>query len=833
MARKRQTNSSVTVEKYSARYWNNQLSQAEARHEKFNEYARESIKVYKAQHDLSDTQRRLNVWWYCVNTLLPAYYSSTPKAQVRLRKRTGGLTPEAGAVILERNVQFALDEYFDFDAVGYNAALQFLLTGRAVLWARYEAEFETETTEVALLRMPDGALMDQSGVPFDTEQEGIELVEDPTGLVIAKITIERKDDEKALLETVQYNDFLTSDARNESEIEWVARRAFLDQERAEEMFGKELADSLNYTAYPQTIDRDWKRDTSSVEGKAELWEIWCKANETVYWVQRNGDQSIVQEGEPPVEFEGFFPCSMINQCVDPDSVIPVSDYIHCKDQIIEIERLTTRIAATTQAIRTNAIYDATMGQQVEGLLTGDLKFIPVMNWPSFKGRGGSANGIEFMDVQAFVGALQTLQAARQAALQQLFETLKVSDLLRGASDASKTATANRLESAWSSLGLIVRQNQFCKFISDGISRLGTIIAEQFSPNVIFDVADADNFLLPMVPEPPPSQDPMVPAPDKMQMVEAIKAQIYQLFTDDEQRVYRIEVASDSMVALDQQQDKAEGLELIQSVGAFFEQMKGMIEQYPPLAGFAMALLQNVTRRYKGGGELDGVFQNALGTVLQIAEARQAAASEAPAEDPAMKQIEAQLQIAQMDAQTRQGNAQLDAQLKQQLAQLEAQTRQTVAAYDAEMKQLEMQNRSAIEQQKLYLQQQELQLRNAALEVEVMKVQATTQTDLSKQEITKEHNRMQSILDLQRLELERVATKLAETEKLLEERRLSNEQELERFRLSLQNVQAMPQLKAETQPIVINNIIPKASKKVGTIGTDALGNTTLNIDSIEE
>ena len=199
----------------------------------------------------------------------------------------------------------------------------------------------------------------------------------------------------------------------------------------------------------------------------------------------------------------------------------------------------------------------------------------------------------------------------------------------------------------------------------------------------------------------------------------------------------------------------------------------------------------------------------------------------------MKQIEASLQIAQMDAQTRQGNAQLDAQLKQQLAQLEAQTRQTVAAYDAEMKQLEMQNRSAIEQQKLYLLQQELQLKNAALEVEVMKIQATTQTDLSKQEITKEHNRMQSILDLQRLELERVATKLAETEKLLEERRLSNEQELERFRLSLQNVQAMPQLKAETQPIVINNIIPKASKKVGTIGTDALGNTTLNIDSIEE
>lgn len=823
---------SVLTEKYSARYWSQQLSESEDRQKKFTDWAKESIKVYKAQHDLADTQRRLNVWWYCVNTLLPAYYSSTPKAQVRLRKRSGSLVPEAGAVILERNVQFALDEYFDFDLVGYNSALQFLLTGRAILWARYEAEFEKETTEIALLRMPDGSIVDQNGAPFDTEQDGIELSEDATGLVIAKVTIEKKEDEKAILDIIQYDDFFTSDARNESEIEWVARRAYLSREAANDLFGKDVAKDLSYTSFPSAVRDDWRRDHSSYEGKAEVYEIWCKTSERVYWLQRNGDKSIIQEGEPPVEFEGFFPCSMINQSIDPDSVIPVSDYVHCKDQIIEIERLTTRIASTTQAIRTNAIYDATMGQQVEQLLQGDLKFIPVMNWPTFKGRGGSANGVEFLDVGPFVNALQVLQGARQAALQQLFETLKVSDLLRGASDATKTATANRLESAWSSLGLIVRQNQFAKFISDSINKLGTIIAEQFSPNVIFDVADADTLLLPMIPEPPPSEDPAAPAPDKMQMVEAIKAQIYDLFTDDEQRVYRIEIASDSMVALDQQQDKAEGLELIQSVGAFFEQMKGMIEQYPPLAGFAMTLLQNVTRRYKGGGELDGVFQNALGTVLQIAQAREQAASQAPAEDPTMKQIEAQLQIAQLDAQSRQNTAMLEMQLKQQLAQLDAQTKQTVASYDAEMKQLEMQNRATFEQQKLYLHQQELQLKNSALEVEVMKIQATTQTDLSKQEITKEHNRMQSILDLQRLELERVATKLAETEKLLEERRLSNQNELEQIRLSLQTAQAMPQLK-EQQPIVINNIIPKASKKVGTIGTDALGNTTLNIDSIEE
>jgi hypothetical protein len=81
-----------------------------------------------------------------------------------------------------------------------------------------------------------------------------------------------------------------------------------------------------------------------------------------------------------------------------------------------------------------------------------------------------------------------------------------------------------------------------------------------------------------------------------------------------------------------------------------------------------------------------------------------------------------------------------------------------------------------------------------------------------------------------LELERVATRLSETEKLLEERRLSQQQELEVFRTQMQSG-VVPSEKQ--QPIVINNIIPKPTKRVGVIGVDQMGNTTLSVDNIEE
>jgi hypothetical protein len=376
-------------------------------------------------------------------------------------------------------------------------------------------------------------------------------------------------------------------------------------------------------------------------------------------------------------------------------------------------------------------------------------------------------------------------------MSQLFETLKVSDLLRGASDATKTATANRLESSWSSLGLIVRQNQFAAFISKALNKVGTIIAEQFEPEVIFEIADADGLLEPMVPD--VDQGPDQPPLDPQMMIDAVKAQIADLYRDDERRCYRIQIASDSMVALDQAQEKQDGLEMISSVSSFFEQMKGMIEQYPPLAGFSMALLQNVIRRYKGGEELDGIFQKAISTVTKLAQSREeAAANQTPPPDP-------NIQIAEMQA------------------QLEGQR----LSMDAEFKSQELYLKQMIENSKQYIAQQELELKNSALYIEQMKVQNAAQTAATKNEITAENNRVKAILDLQRLELERVATKLSETEKLMEERRLASNSEIDRIRLQMDQINASPKMMG--MGMGLGGM--KGRKKSGKIITDELGNPT--------
>jgi hypothetical protein len=800
--------------KYDAKYWCDQLTAAEDRRKIFFGQAKESIALYRGLDKiatLGDVERKLNVWWYLVNTLLPAYYSSTPKAESNLRKRVGGIQYQLASVCLERNVQYCIEENFDFPLVGYNSAQHLLLTGQAVLWARFKAEFTNNLEKFSVLRDEQGQLVDVNGNPYDQE-EADEIQETATGADVQRF-VENKTDEKAILDVLQYNDYLTSDGRNESEIEWRSRRAFLSREDALELFGKDTAKKLKYDAYPEAIKRNQLKTPDKVDGKAELFEVYCEASGKVYWIQKRGDKSVLEEGQPPIKFEGFYPCSVITATTDPDTTIPVSDYTHCKDMILEVERLTTRIASVTQAIRSNGLYDATLGVQVEQLLVGDLKMIPVANWPAYKGRGGLANGVEMMQIEGYINALNTLVQARQQAQQQLYETTKASDLLRGVSNPDKTATANRLENAWSSLGLIVRQNQFAAFISDGLQKLSTIIAEKFEPERILEIADADSLVYPLI-----QQEEGV---DPQQQAEAMKAEIIRVLQDEDERCYRITVTSDSLVALDERQERADAVDLIQSAGSFFQQMDALIEKYPPLTSFAMQLQSYVMKFYKGGKELDGIYQKALADVAGLIQQKTQQASQQPP-DPKLIESQTRLQIATQEAQTKQSIAQMEAQSRYQRDMVEVQAMQAKNQREAEniaFEQWKVQQELGLEQQKLALQAQKMQM-DAQAKLSELGIKQ------DENEIKKEVARIGQIIELQDIELKRQQGQQRITESLMEEARLASQVANERLTQIQQEAQQTVKQSSAPAP-VINVHIPanKPGKKVVRFDEDLTGKLT--------
>lgn len=785
-------------EKYTAKYWHDQITNAEDRYKTFCDRAKQSIEVYNTKHKIDEVERRINCWWSLVNTMLPAYYSSTPKAQVELKKKAGTQAHSLAAVALERCTQWEMDEGFDFDQVGLDSALHFLLTGIGVLWARYEANISKKEVRLNLIRTESG-LITPDGKLWKGKETEVEEATD--GSLTCCQEYEAKEGERAILELVNYDDFRCSDARNVSEIEWKARRAWLCEEEAEEIFGKDIAGDLSYDSFPESFKRDVNAgNKDEYNGKAELWEIHCEESGKVYWLQAKGEKSVLQEDEPRLKFEDFYPCVEIRSSTDPLSIIPVSDYEHAKDQILLCERLTSRKHALIQSIRTNFGFDATMPELAD-FFTGDLKGIPVKNWPSYKGRGGLASAMEFQDPTPYVNALQIVSEQEAAAWDKLCEMTKCSDLLRGQTDPTKTATANRLENAWSSLGLIVRQNQFANFIGRAVGKVGTIIAQAYSPERIAEISDLKGLIQPL------AADPM--------QAQTLEQEVLGIIKNAEEMAFRIEIASDSMVCLNERQERQDAVDLIQSSGAFFQQMQQMIEQYPPLITLGIQLFQFIVRRYRGGKELEPIFIDALQKTGQMAQQKQEAAQQQPP-DPAMIAAQTQMQIAQMDAQTQQQKSMADFQIAQAKEQREAaamQFEQLVKSRELELKtqelslaQMELQAKIGVDQQRLQLDQQ----------------QAATQTakDVLQMQIDKHMQQVDAMIRQQEADTKDLAAKLNTWETIQEERRLAQ-------------VELGTKTKEPKQPIQIINQIPAPKNKKITKLKNADGSETYKSEEAED
>ncbi len=184
--------------------------------------------------------------------------------------------------------------------------------------------------------------------------------------------------------------------------------------------------------------------------------------------------------------------------------------------------------------------------------------------------------------------------------------------------------------------------------------------------------------------------------------------------------------------------------------------------------------------------------------------------------------------------TKEEAALIDAQRAETEAQAEAQARMQSAQGDVEIAYRKAQLDEYVAQQNLMIEQSKLQMKQRELELEMMRIQAEAAVKADSTEAKREADRIAQMIDLQRLELENIAVRMKESEKLLEERRLSQEQELEKLRMAMDaRMQMLSPGEQKQQPIVINNVIPKASKRVGKISTDEQGNPSIEIDNVED
>lgn len=670
-------------EKKSAKEWINQLDLAEEEDKEFVKRGEKIVERYKDKRPATANEgqeRRYNILWSNVRTIIPACYSQRPDVIVERRHKDEDPIGLIASAILERALAFDIENNSDFDSGIRSAILDRFLPGRGVNWVRYE---QTEA--------------DAKQITDDAEEYEDDDTTKPEGEQPGVVTeIER---ECCPSDYVFWKDFRCSPARTWEEVTWVARRVYMSREKGIKRFGDDFKSvPLSYLPKGVSDEKYTPTELDQVK-KAQVWEIWDKDTETAIWVAE-GYAYILDELPDPLELEDFFPCPKpLFATQSTDSLVPVADYIEYQDQAAELDDLTNRIHKLVKACRVVGVY-AGSSTAVKRLLDEgvDNQLIPVDNWMEHAEKGGLSKMVDWLPLEQVITALDSLYKAEQEVKAKIYEITGLSDIIRGASEASETATAQQIKANYAGLRLKETQSDIARFATEILRRKAQIMASFYRDQTLIEMSGILQTPEGKMPPPPPGMPPVPQDPN------AIPPQVQQalaLIRNEPMSAYRIEVAADSLIELDEQADKRSRMEFLQAAGGFLQQAIPAAQQTPELAPLLTQMLMFGVRGFKSARDLEAVFETTFAQMQQ----KQAQMANRPPQ-PSDAQIQAQSD--QQKLQYQQQKDQQDQQLEAARLQAEQQAQAHAQAMEEMRMKMEMQAQ-AMESQRLAQERQHEQV----------------------------------------------------------------------------------------------------------------------------
>ena len=629
-----------------AKRWKNELKQAKREDEKWVTRAKKIVKRYRDDRTASQVSKRYNVLWSNIQTMLPALYGKTPRAQVERRWKDKDPVSRTAATILERALQYEIDHNADFDHAIKSAVLDRLLPGRGVAWVR----FETKSVE--------------------TVGEGMEVSDDAEEG--ASVEMYGEEQPEANVETtpvdyVYWEDFRCTPARTWEEVTWCARRVYMAKDEVIKRFGEEFKD-ITLTHEPMGLDDMKKAGATEADmeamKKAEIWEIWDKGSECVYWVAE-GEEKLLDHKYDPYGLDGFWPIPRpLFATQTTDTLVPVPDYVLYQDQADEIDKLTNRISLLIEAVKVVGVYDASQAGIQRMLTEGfDNQLIPVDSWAAFSEKGGIKGTIDFMPLDQVLQALNQCYASREQAKQVVYDVTGLSDIIRGSSVASETATAQQIKGQYASMRLKRMQMDVAMFASELLRIKAQMMCDLYSPQNLIEMSG-------------------IMGTDDAQFAE----QAIQLMKSEPIRSYRIEVASDSLVEMDEAQEKQSRTEFMTAFGVTLRDALPIVQQVPEMAPLIGEVLTFVVRTFKGGRQLENALE---GTIEKMNAPKE---PQGPSPEQMQAQAQQQMEQAKMQAtmQAEQAKMQASQQMEAMKTQAQAQIEQFKAQQAMELEQMKQQ-----------------------------------------------------------------------------------------------------------------------------------------------
>lgn len=658
--------------KPEVQYYLNHIAAYDREFASWETRAKKILKRYRDDtRNSQDSGSRFNILWSNVQTLKAATFARLPKPDVSRRFRDNDQVGRVASLLLERALDYEITHYSDYRETLTAALYDRFLPGRGVAWVRYEPKFKQGEAQI-------------------TEDE-----ESPSD--------EMLDYECAPCDYVHWRDFGHNVARTWEETCIVWRKVYMTRPMLRERFGDEMAKKIPLDSEPSEMKN---ASREGVDKRAMIFELWDKETGKAVWMSKSLGE-FLDEQDDPLKLEGFYPCPKpLYSTITNESLVPVPDFALYQDQANSLDILSDRIDGLVKALQVKGVYDAA-SPELARLFTeaNNNDLIPVKNWLAFAEKKGLAGAIDMVDLTPIAGALIQAYQAFEQVKSQIYDITGISDIVRGQSVASETATAQQIKGQYASLRLKSYQDDVARFATHMIQLKAQIICQLFDPQTILMMSAADQLS--------PIDQQLVP-------------QALELLRNEPMRSFRIEISTDSLIMMDESQEKQDRMEFLGAVSSFLEKAVQASQVAPQIVPLSLDMLKFGVGAFKIGKSMEGQIDQTAQQFKEQLEQQQQQPQQPPPPDPEELKMQHQMQMdqakMQAQAQSDQMKLQAEAQFKQADQQHQAQLEMARMDHETQLKAVDAQSTQMIEQAKMDA-DADLKWRIAQLEAETKVVVA--------------------------------------------------------------------------------------------------------------
>jgi hypothetical protein len=593
--------------------------------------AESAEKLYCADHSAETEDTPYNILYSNTEVLLPSLYSATPKPDIRPRYRDLQLKPLPQVV--ERFLTAASDPGHPgedcFDSALNDAVLSSLIPGMGYVRIR------------------------------DTLDKSFPIT----------------------FESGHYKTLIWGKATRWARVPWIAFK--------HPMKKKQLGEKFDIGA--EALEAGYqKSDDSEPADDCCVYEIWHKASRKVFFVSEEWSEKTIRVSPDPLELVNFYPTpGLLCLTAKPGKLAPIPLYVYYRQQAEELNRVSVRLNKVLSAIRVRGAYNSLLGTDLGKILAADAtenELVAASEAALLAQSGGFDKHIWMLPIEKLITVAQELYRAREAIKTVIYELTGISDIIRGSSVASETATAQDLKAKWGTVRLRKMQKIVGDYARDlfrlTVDAATTVVPEQLWKDIVQmplptseekAVAQQQMQYLTqtaqMTGQPP---DPKQVEPLQKTLSSPSMAEVIGKIREDATRTFVINIQTNSTIDLDSSQDKAEVGEFMNAMGQLLAGIQPLMALGPSGVEATKILLISVCQRFKFGMDAADAIQQIQPPQPEPAEAPKGPPPPTPEETAALKaeldykmaKVAADMQILQ--AETALALAEIDAK-KQRLA----------------------------------------------------------------------------------------------------------------------------------------------------------------------